>query len=58
MNQCQPIRNVGFAKGLTPSFNGTVNICSHRKSQFNKKRLENMLCWCYYHCYTWEAMNL
>jgi len=25
------IGNVGFVDGLTPLFNGTLNICSHRK---------------------------
>jgi len=32
-NQCQPIGNVGFVEGLTPLFNGTVNICSQKSFQ-------------------------
>jgi len=29
--------NVGFVEGLTPLFNGTPNICSHRKVISTKK---------------------
>jgi len=42
MNQSLPIGSVGLV-GLTPLFNGRVNICSHRRSHFNTKCLEKVL---------------
>jgi len=43
VNQCQPIGIVGFLEDLTSFFNGTRNICIHRKSHFNKKSLGKVL---------------
>jgi len=43
VSQCQPLGKAAFVKGLIPFFNGTVNICSHGKSHFNKKSFEKLL---------------
>ena len=51
VKHCQSIGNVGFVESLTPLCNGTLNICSYRKSHFNKK-----ICCCHFD--KLEAMDL
>jgi len=41
VNKSQPIGNVVFVK--SPFFNCPLNVCSNRKSFFNKKSLKKVL---------------